>query len=1538
MLSYTLNQYPNEINAKPCDVIGLGGNPNLSSEFVGSHPYRVEDEILLNRRQQLNRIEEDPILYLKWEDMNNFVDWRMSNDNETFPYTTGAQNVDISFFEVEMTRRQRQFIVAYTTEQETNIIKIPDEAFFNMVDIDNQKKTEDLISSMRGVDGVSSHLVLRQRGGLDMLNIRAQGTVKYFYEEALINIIQTVERIQGENINFNGLSVTEKLEVFLNIPIEILAAAVGEVYILVHEDMIPFTQRLLNLIRLIYEAYLMVPGMKHLFRNANGEVDEMLIIESLTYLYTRRSKAREFQTTQNIISVEEFDNRLYDLAFIARYKLLEGDLEEQYKILTQSLNTKDTLEEFNEKLRNPNTRIVTVVTNNYYKSEKGTRIIYVENKEEVFTILLAYQPEEFNNNDLAIGKFTRYIYLPGREMNFYGDNTIILPREIREKYPDNSNSGRMCGITSLIFNEVILGILHKLNKRPEDLIAEIAITAGLYVKNNLIPISGEVLGRIRKILTKWLAKRMICEGVIITEGSIRRTDKGKKTLRSTEIFYKIKRLDGRVEISRQSSITKKDRETLSAPIEIYVIRHEGHIFNCFNERHYVVLSNYLKKEDNLQLRCSKIQSIINTSFIELYVSSIEKEKYKLLEFEELWVTGKNQRVKFLPSEIIQNKDEEEISKLTGGGVSKSLISRMYHQSVKITRYYYYDLETCMINGTSKIHTYVLKNEYEESKIGSWLGQEYDENNEVNLMYEMLLTIASDVYANRDEVLSDSLAIRNVTTSRLMGIYFKNVRVFAHNGGRFDNVLIRNLMCKCREHTNNLNMKLSLVTDIIAGGNMKLLGVEVKLPPPKEYKGDEEELKFNIVFVDSINLLGCPLKDIAKNYGLDVTQYAKGDIPHRFFEWLVNNHPTKMRWTVDELKALELRPDISEDLKEYIEGKEGEINFQTECVTYCMQDVEVMKRGLIKAEELFHSIPTPSGILQDKGMIIWSENQDGKVTTSTLRFRDCVTISGFAKKLFKAEVLFNNVENYSTCADSYVRVATGGVTYCKQVTEFISSQIKDIVKNKYFYIDSKGNAPLIRELEKYGYDKNKPKETYDVNNPPEEILQLQENLKNQNNSCIALVDANSLYPAAIARISFPQGNHKVIPNDNMINELLSQDKRFIAYFRVKWTRKGILQYNVKKAQKLPLMHQIVIKTKTGNRHLRPTDQENKCVGMTDIMLRSIIETDMGYFDLEFINGIYWENSSNDFGDLIKVLYNKRVELKKQGLKVEELIKLIMNSSYGFLLEKCHTSNSHYVGKLPQIIEKKSEIINPAKGILETINNKVFIESQYAAMKRQKGPLIESESEMDNMMRVEVLNHKKIWEYGSLGAYGSFVLDSSKYLMNKLGFYILYTDTDSAFIKNQDYNKLKANEHDLMNESTLGMFKSDFNDKFKEAKPFIDIGIVSILSVFLAKKLYCNVLLGVMTSPEGQGYISCKVKQAGKGIVKDALTIGDYRMMSNDNISVKQYRVVALEDTTEKPVFKIIGGVKNGRGIKVINKHDPDRETSGMVRSIRNQNNY
>ena len=353
------------------------------------------------------------------------------------------------------------------------------------------------------------------------------------------------------------------------------------------------------------------------------------------------------------------------------------------------------------------------------------------------------------------------------------------------------------------------------------------------------------------------------------------------------------------------------------------------------------------------------------------------------------------------------------------------------------------------------------------------------------------------------------------------------------------------------------------------------------------------------------------------------------------------------------------------------------------------------------------------------------------------------------------------------------------------------------------------------------------------------------------------DAVSLYPSAMARLSIPLGIPKILEEKEQLDIKWLQENTNAYVVEIKIT-------NVHKHYPFPL---IVQKTENGNLNEDHNIDPNHPVIMVvdNITLEDLIE--FQEIEYEIIQGYYW-NEGVDIGiqNVIKDIFSKRKQYKREKNPLQNLYKLIMNSCYGKTIEKPINSDWKYIDRK----DSNNYIINNYVKIMEQIQ---IFDSNIDAFKIKKP--------IDQHFNFSIL--------------GIQVLSMSKRIMNEvmclafdIGCQIYYQDTDSMHIRVQDLPKLEQAfkqkyGRDLQGED-LGQFHSDFatdNIKIKnkldidenEEEEEIEINppyvLNSIESIFLMKKTYIDKLI---LSDGSIGYMS-----RAKGIP-------DY---SRYNLAQKQY---------------------------------------------------
>lgn len=299
------------------------------------------------------------------------------------------------------------------------------------------------------------------------------------------------------------------------------------------------------------------------------------------------------------------------------------------------------------------------------------------------------------------------------------------------------------------------------------------------------------------------------------------------------------------------------------------------------------------------------------------------------------------------------------------------------------------------------------------------------------------------------------------------------------------------------------------------------------------------------------------------------------------------------------------------------------------------------------------------------------------------------------------------------------------------------------------------------------------------------------------------DAVSLYPSAMSRMDgFLKGLPKVIEKLDY-NELRSKDGYFI---EIKIKSVGI-------KRKFPLLS---YKNEDGIRMFT-----NDLVGRTIHIDKIALEDAIKYQDITFdiVRGYYFDEGFNtEINQVIRNIFNERVNLKKNKNPAEIVYKLIMNSGYGKSIMKEIDSECVY-------FNNKDEM-------------NVFLSRNY-------NWLLEYEQLADsNLYKVKLI--KSINTHFNIAQVGVSILSWSKRIMNEVmclaedsNIDIYYQDTDSMHLLDSDISIL-ANKYtqlygrELIGEQ-LGQFHSDFD--LAGCKD-----VYARNSIFLGKKCYIDELVG------------------------------------------------------------------------------------------------
>ncbi len=321
-----------------------------------------------------------------------------------------------------------------------------------------------------------------------------------------------------------------------------------------------------------------------------------------------------------------------------------------------------------------------------------------------------------------------------------------------------------------------------------------------------------------------------------------------------------------------------------------------------------------------------------------------------------------------------------------------------------------------------------------------------------------------------------------------------------------------------------------------------------------------------------------------------------------------------------------------------------------------------------------------------------------------------------------------------------------------------------------------------------------------------------------------LDAASLYPSAMRRLSFLLGMPKVLKTKNY-EEMKKYDGFFV---EINITKIGI-------KRKFPLM------SKMNDEGVRMFENKTGTYYVDNIALEDMIKFQK--IEFEVVRGFYFNSGVNDkVKEFIKNIYDIRAREKKAGNQIESVYKLLMNSCYG-------------------------------KSILTNEENEVVYKSGSAGLQyiARNFELINNYTKIEGCDKYRIVKNKVLDDHFSAPHVGSQILSMSKRIMNEvmclaedMGIPIHYQDTDSMHIEFGRINELrdefkKIYDRELIG-SDMGQFKSDFDYKSDEV-------MYAVESIFLAKKCYID-----------------KIKTVRNGVVKYHY---HYRMKGIPSNTISKY---------------------------------------------------
>lgn len=229
--------------------------------------------------------------------------------------------------------------------------------------------------------------------------------------------------------------------------------------------------------------------------------------------------------------------------------------------------------------------------------------------------------------------------------------------------------------------------------------------------------------------------------------------------------------------------------------------------------------------------------------------------------------------------------------------------------------------------------------------------------------------------------------------------------------------------------------------------------------------------------------------------------------------------------------------------------------------------------------------------------------------------------------------------------------------------------------------------------------------------------------------------------------------------------------------------------------------------------------NELVGKKIYIDKVALEDLIKFQGVEFkiISGYYFdEGFNNKVVKTIRHLFKARLDMKKIKNPIQNIYKLIMNSSYGKTIMKPIDKKKTFYNSKEKADKYMFNNYNRIIGVykIDDVGNKFYIKERLPINKHFSYPHI----------GVQILSMSKR------------IMNEVMTLAEDIGANIYYQDTDSMHIESHMVSKL-AEEYKLKYDrdligSNMGQFHSDFDFESKDCLP------VAVESLFLGKKTYID----------------------------------------------------------------------------------------------------
>ena len=333
-----------------------------------------------------------------------------------------------------------------------------------------------------------------------------------------------------------------------------------------------------------------------------------------------------------------------------------------------------------------------------------------------------------------------------------------------------------------------------------------------------------------------------------------------------------------------------------------------------------------------------------------------------------------------------------------------------------------------------------------------------------------------------------------------------------------------------------------------------------------------------------------------------------------------------------------------------------------------------------------------------------------------------------------------------------------------------------------------------------------------------------------NEELADFDAVSLYPSAMNRLYCVKGKPEVLKSEELnttylLNNTCEEDEQPNKNKPISSYVVEILITNINKHLAFPC---VVYKDKETNTN--KNDDGEIAIGKTAVVDNITLEDWIKYngLECEVLRGYKWTGEKSFLiRDIIQNLHLLRCEYKKTKNPLQLVIKLIMNSAYGKMIQKPITTTTEFKRKHTKIFNKKlNDYVDDYPLDKYLIKNSSKIISYIQVNK--------------NLYSIKV--GQQIDTFYTNTLLGVQILSMSKRIMNEvmctaedIGIKIYYQDTDSMHIQKNKIDYLAEEYKKRFGRELIGKNLGQFHNDFDE----VENGY-AYKSIFVGKKMYVDML--------------------------------------------------------------------------------------------------